>query len=76
LRTRRQGETPKGLFPEPVRITSHAPDAVLDLLVLPVCRRLAVLADRIRHVVQHGNLNLYVLYLALALCLLLWQIVR
>jgi hydrogenase-4 component B len=70
--TRIHGENPHGLFPGLTRKSTHTPDAVLDLLVLPACRQSARFADRTRHLLHHGILNLYVLYTVMALCLLLW----
>lgn len=70
--TRIHGENPHGLFPGLARKSTRTPDAVLDLLVLPACRHSARFADRTRHLLHHGILNLYVLYTVMALCLLLW----
>ncbi len=62
----------KGLFPGPASLKTHTPDVVLDLVVMPFCRICTKFADRTRHIFHHGILNLYMLYIAVALALLLW----
>ena len=71
LRTRTEVAQPTGLFPARAAFASHAPDLVLDLLILPVAAALAPMATRLRGLVQHGVIGLYLLYYALALCVLL-----
>ncbi len=70
--TRIHGEKLRGLFPVPVSKTTHTPDVVLDLLVLPACSHGARFADRSRHIIHHGILHRYILNIVVALCLLLW----
>ncbi len=71
LRTRESGEKGGGLFPVRATFASHTPDFVLDLLVLPLVTPLVAAATRIRRLVQHGVLGTYLLYSAMALCVLL-----
>ena len=70
--TKTKEEKTKGLFPAPASFATHTPDAVLDLLVMPFCRQCASFADKTRRFFHHGILNLYILYLVVALSLLLW----
>jgi hydrogenase-4 component B len=71
LRTRQSGEPRLGLFPPRASFVTHTPDFVLDLLVLPAVAILVSGASCFRRLVQHGVLGTYLLYSALALCLLL-----
>lgn len=66
------GAPVRGLFPGPSSLATHTPDAVLDLLLLPACRQLARWADRSHHLIHHGILSIYILYIVLALGPLLW----
>ncbi|MEX2111741.1 MAG: proton-conducting transporter membrane subunit [Pirellulales bacterium] len=61
------------LFPASTRFSSEVPDAVLDRGVLPAFRLAAWLMSRLR-VLQHGSIQLYLLYVfATLLWLLLWK---
>jgi hypothetical protein len=61
------------LFPSSSRFSSEVPDAVLDRGVLPAFRLVAWLMSRLR-VLQHGSIQLYLLYVFAALLwLLLWK---
>jgi hydrogenase-4 component B len=71
-RTRRHEEKTIGLFPQPASLATHTPDAVLDLVVTPVCLRIGSFADKVHRIFHHGILNIYMLYIAVALGLLLW----
>jgi hydrogenase-4 component B len=71
LRTRTEEEKPTGLFPAQANFATHAPDLVLDLIILPLATALSPLATRLRGVVQHGVIGLYLLSYALVLCVLL-----
>jgi hydrogenase-4 component B len=63
----------KALFPAPSRFSSETPDAVLDRGALPAFRLAAWLMSRLR-VLQHGSIQLYLLYVFAALLwLLLWK---
>lgn len=60
-------------FPSSTRFSSEVPDAVLDRGVLPAFRVAAWLMSRLR-VLQHGSIQLYLLYVfATLLWLLLWK---
>ena len=61
------------LFPSATQFRSEVPDAVLDRGVLPVFRLMAWLMSRLR-VLQHGSIQLYLLYVFAALLwLLCWR---
>jgi hypothetical protein len=61
------------LFPASSQFGSELPDAVLDRGILPVFRLMAWLMNHLR-VVQHGSIQLYLLYVFAALLwLLLWK---
>jgi hydrogenase-4 component B len=61
------------LFPSSSQFRSEVPDAVLDRGILPVFRLLAWLMSRLR-VMQHGSIQLYLLYVFAALLwLLFWR---
>lgn len=71
LRTRTRGEKPTGTFPDRATFSTHAPDLVLDLILLPLAVAISPLATRVRGFVQHGVIGLYLLSYALVLCVLL-----
>jgi hydrogenase-4 component B len=60
-----------GLFPSSSRFRSEVPDAVLDRGILPGFRLMAWLMSRLR-VLQHGSIQLYLLYVFAALLWLLF----
>ena len=63
----------RGLFPQPTAFHSEVPDTVLDGAVLPTFHVGAWLFSQFR-VLQQGNVQMYLLYIFLALLgLLLWQ---
>lgn len=73
LGTRRRAVSPSELFPRAASFATTTPDAVLERIVLPsfaaATRALASL-----RFLQHGRLNLYMLYIALTLVVLLvWK---
>jgi hydrogenase-4 component B len=61
-----------GFFPGVARLVVHTPDLILDRLLLPFCRLLARTSFTVRAFVHQGQIGIYLLYSALALCLLLW----
>ena len=74
LRTRRDEDLPHGLFPAHARLHTHTPDFVRVRLLTPVVRRAYALMLRLR-VVQHGRLQLYILYIVVTVvALLLWKL--
>jgi hydrogenase-4 component B len=60
-------------FPREARFGSHVPDTVLDRLILPVMRGAARLVSATR-VLQRGRMQLYLVYVAVALVILLWRV--
>jgi formate hydrogenlyase subunit 3/multisubunit Na+/H+ antiporter MnhD subunit len=73
LRTRRTLAPPAGLFPEAASLTTDTPDTVRDMLYRPVFQGIGWTLARLRWL-QHGRIQLYVLYIALTiLALLVWQ---
>jgi hydrogenase-4 component B len=73
LRPRTEAPQVRGLFPGPTHFHSEVPDTVLDGATLPACGFLAGLLARLR-VFQQGSIQVYVLYVFLALIgLLLWR---
>lgn len=70
-RTHRPGTLP--LFPHKTDFHSEVPDAVLDEAVLPSFHFVARMFSRLR-ILQQGNIQIYLLYIFLALvALLLWR---
>jgi hydrogenase-4 component B len=73
LRPRTQRPKDLPLFPRTAQFHSEVPDAVLDEAVLPTIRSGAWLFSRFR-VFQQGNVQIYLLYIFIALiALLLWR---
>ena len=72
LRTRFHQEDPTGFFPAKGSFSSHTPDGVLDILLLPGCHALAGIATRLRRTIHQGIIGIYLLYTALTLCVLLF----
>jgi hydrogenase-4 component B len=71
LRTREHRKHDGTLFRAGETHAVHTPDAVLDLLILPFIKFAAESAFRIRRTVQNGLIGFYLMYSAIALCLLL-----
>ena len=74
LRTRRELEPPAGLFPTGARLATDTPDPAREAIYEPMFRwtgaRLATL-----RLLQHGNVHLYVLYIAVTvIALLAWKL--
>ena len=69
-----EGGAPAGLFPDECGFSSHAGDLSRDGFFRPIFLRVARAASGLR-LLQHGNVHLYILYIAIALLflLLLWQ---
>jgi hypothetical protein len=64
-----------GFFPALTSLADHTPDVILDRLLYPTCRALTRAAFWIRALFHQGRINVYLLYSALTLCLLLiWMI--
>lgn len=74
LRTRRVAVLPKGHFPDRGSLSTETPDVFIAGGYRPMFRALAWLALRLRWI-QHGRLQLYVLYIAVTLLVLLfWKL--
>ncbi|MBI4605806.1 MAG: hypothetical protein HY721_27890, partial [Planctomycetes bacterium] len=74
LRPRRRLEAPRGLFPAEARLESATPDVLRAGLWEPVFRCVAAALARLRWL-QPGLVQVYVLYIALALvALLFWTL--
>jgi hypothetical protein len=72
LRTRRHFSPPQGLFPATSSFSSATPDVYQERFYEPAFAGIAAVLARFRWL-QHGRLNLYVLYIAAALFgLLAW----
>ncbi len=73
LRPRLKGAPVAKLFPAAARFESHVLDTVLDRAVVPVFRAGAWLARQGR-VLQHGKMQLYLLYVVATLVALLFKV--
>jgi len=74
LRTRRRFEPPEGLFPSSSSLATETPDVYRERLYRPVFAVIERFLGRFRFL-QHGRLNLYILYIVLALlALLAWKL--
>ena len=63
-----------GLAPSPSRYSSHVPEAVLELVMLPLLRRTEQHASILRQI-QHGRLQIYMLYIVIVLlALMAWAL--
>lgn len=71
LRTRVKPPTNPTIFPPQEPFSTHTPDGVLDLLLLPTVAAIVEGTGYIRRAIQHGVVGLYLLYTALALLALL-----
>ena len=70
LRPVEEGHPVRGAFPARASFHSRVPDTVLDRFLLPVARRLARLTLYARYL-QQGRLQVYLLYVAVTLLVLL-----
>jgi hydrogenase-4 component B len=70
LRPRAHYPTLRGPFPGPARFESHLPEAMLDLVYIPLLQRLYARTSPIRRM-QNGQLHLYILYTFITLIVLL-----
>jgi formate hydrogenlyase subunit 3/multisubunit Na+/H+ antiporter MnhD subunit len=74
LRTHRKGRRPEGLFPRDAEIETHTPDVFHEGLFRPAFLGAERLMERMKWL-QHGRLQLYVLYIVLTLLVLLvWKL--
>ena len=74
LRTHRTGRQVEGPFPRDAQLETHTPDIFHDGFFRPAFRGVGWLMERLRWL-QHGRLQLYVLYIVLTLLVLLvWKL--
>lgn len=74
LQTRRREETPEGLFPRNAAFSSDTPDLCATHLYAPIFSVIDRGLSALRWL-QHGEVHLYVLYVALTLLVLLvWKL--
>ncbi len=74
LRTRREAQLPTGLFPREASLVTHTPDLFGESVFRPAFQGVKWLMGRLQWL-QHGRLQLYVLYIVLALLILLaWKL--
>ncbi len=70
LRPRRHGPKVTGPFPAPSSYSSHVPEAVLELIYLPILKWGNELLMPLRKL-QHGRIPLYILYIFVTVIVLL-----
>lgn len=75
LRMRCHYTPPRGYFPSGASFSTETPDVTQRWLYAPAFVRMAEAFSRLRRL-QHGNVHLYVLYVALTLVVLLIWLVR
>ncbi len=74
LRTHKEVQPPRGLFPDRARLHTHTPDVFREGLFRPLFAGTQWLAVKL-HWLQHGRIQAYVLYIALTLLVLLvWKL--
>jgi formate hydrogenlyase subunit 3/multisubunit Na+/H+ antiporter MnhD subunit len=74
LRTRREAAGPAGLFPADASLSTATPDALKEDVYRPGLAALSRAFARLRWL-QHGHVQIYVLYIALTLlALLFWKL--
>jgi len=74
LRTRERLTRPAGLFPKAASLATETPDLCRGNLYAPAFQKVSWSLSKLRWL-QHGNVQLYVLYIALTLLvLLLWKL--
>lgn len=72
LKTRKRLRPPKGLFPSEASLHTHTPDTAMDRLYRPLFHFVDWSVSKLSWI-QHGRVNLYVLYIAATLlALLVW----
>jgi hypothetical protein len=74
LGTRKNVSAPSGYFPSDAALKTETPDMSSEKIYRPVFTRIGVGLSRLRWL-QQGNVQLYVLYIALTLlALLVWKL--
>jgi hypothetical protein len=75
LRTRESVTPVQGPFPAPARLEVETSDVFENMLFESPAKSVAARMNVFRKKVQHGHMNLYVLYIAITLlALLLWKL--
>lgn len=73
LRTRRHNTGGDALLPAPASLTTETPDICTEGFYRPLFSAIGFVVFRLR-VLQHGNIHLYILYIAVTLLsLLIWE---
>lgn len=76
LRRRERQEGPTGYFPSDAHHELHYDDFAGERILLPVTRKIVSALGRMR-VIQHGRINLYLIYILLTFVILLaWRLAR
>ena len=71
---RKHYEAPKQIFPRSQKLITHSPELFREYFYDPLFRAIAWAASQFRRL-QHGNIHLYVLYIAVTLLvLLIWKL--
>jgi hydrogenase-4 component B len=74
LRIRSKFSPPKGIFPDQVFLHTDMPDMSREYIYEPMFERISLMLAKFKWI-QHGRLQIYVLYIALTLwMLLIWKI--
>jgi len=74
LGTRRTFLPPRGYFPDSASLSTHTPDSSREHVYRPVFHAIEQTLSKIQWL-QHGRLNLYILYIALTLlALMAWKL--
>jgi len=74
LRVRKKEVSPRGLFPKEASLETHTDDVARRWLYRPVFLGISSVSALLR-VIQHGLVNIYILYIALTLAaLLIWKL--
>ena len=72
LRTERRRSLPQGYFPDAAFMTTETPDGFRELVFRPVFAQIRWALASLRWI-QHGRLQMYILYIAVTLvALLIW----
>lgn len=74
LRTRAKSAAPAGLFPGRATLSTHTPDVFREAVFQPAFAGIERALDRLR-ALQHGRIQLYVLYIVVTLiALMVWKL--
>jgi hypothetical protein len=74
IHSRVEQQGPEGYFPEKAHYEEHLGDMAGERFLLPAARRVVRVLSRL-HVIQQGRVQLYLVYIAVTLVVLLvWQL--